>query len=385
MNHKPRLLLFNLKTDEADPVLGFASGWVRALAARCEVIDVLTMYRGAYQLPANVRVYSAGRERGLSKPARLLTFYGQLSRLLLRRRYDACFAHMMPLFAGLAGPLLAARGIPTTLWYTHRQRSMQLRLGLAMSRRVVSADASSFPYKTDKLRVIGHGIDTDFYAPPLPESQNAGQGIQAPSSGGIIQTSLPPGVGRAGDGGDLLVVQVARLAAIKHQATTIEAVARTKARLALIGGAQPGTPAGYESRLQGLARRLALEDRCELAGDLPPSDVRAWYGRATVAVNMSPPGLFDKAALESMACAVPTVVCNPAFAPLLDDYADLLLTAGPNDVSGLSERLDRLFTLSAAERARIGSRLRANVVREHSLPQLIERLLTVLRTGELPR
>ena len=107
-----RLLLFNLMTDEADPVLGFALGWIRELAARCEYVDVITMYRGAYQLPENVRVYSAGRERGWSKPLRLAHFYRHLLRLLRARRYDACFAHMMPLFAGLAGPLLSARGIP---------------------------------------------------------------------------------------------------------------------------------------------------------------------------------------------------------------------------------------------------------------------------------
>ena len=81
------------------------------------------MYQGAFSPPDNVRVFSAGRERGLSKAARLTRFYRQLARLLSTRRYDACFAHMMPLFAGLAGPLLSARGIPTTLWYTHRQRS----------------------------------------------------------------------------------------------------------------------------------------------------------------------------------------------------------------------------------------------------------------------
>ena len=163
-----RLLLFNLMTDERDPVLGFASNWVRRLAAQCEAVDVLTMYRGEYDLPANVRVFSAGRERGLSKAARVAGFYRHLARHLAEERYDACFAHMMPLFAGLAGPLLRARGIQTVLWYTHRQRSMQVRLGLAMSWRVVSADASSFPYRTDKLRVIGHGIDTEFYAPSTP-------------------------------------------------------------------------------------------------------------------------------------------------------------------------------------------------------------------------
>ena len=47
-----RLLLFNLMTDETDPVLGFACGWIRELAARCEFVDVITMYRGTHQLPA---------------------------------------------------------------------------------------------------------------------------------------------------------------------------------------------------------------------------------------------------------------------------------------------------------------------------------------------
>ena len=217
-----RLLLFNLATDETDPLLGFACGWIARLAQHCDSIDVLTMKRGTNTLPGNVRVFSAGRERGLSKPVRLAIFYRHLLRLLATRRYDACFAHMMPLFAGLGGPLLRARGIPMTLWYTHRQRSRQLRLGQAMSWRVVSAHASSYPYETDKLRALGHGIETGFYSPAAATAAHE-----------------PP-----------LVVQVARLAAIKHQATVIEAIAGTKATLALVGGLQPGAPDAYEAELR---------------------------------------------------------------------------------------------------------------------------------------
>ena len=356
---RPRLLLFNLMTDSADPVLGFASGWIRALARRCESIDVITMYQGALDLPDNVRVFSAGRERGLNRAARLANFYRHLLRLLAAEHYDACFAHMMPLFAALAGPLLTARGIPTVLWYAHRQQSAQLRLGLAMSRRAVSADATSFPYATDKLRVIGHGIDTDFYAPGDPVG---------PSS-----PRRP------------LVVQVARLAAIKHQKTTIRAVAETETALTLVGGAQAGYPAHYAHELEAMIQRLGLADRIRLTGDLPPAAVRGWYHQAAVAVNMSPPGLFDKAALESMACAAPTVVCNPAFAPLMGDYRHLLLTDGPGDAAGLRGRIEALLSLSAAERADIGQTLRANVIRQHSLTSLMPKLLAVLQTGELPR
>ena len=385
-----RLLLFNLATDPADPVLGFGCVWIRELARHCEAIDVLTMYRGAIDFPANVRVYSAGRERGWSKARRLAQFYRHLTRLLATRRYDACFAHMMPLFAALGGPLLRARAVPIVLWYAHRQPTIQLRLGLAMSRRAVTSVRTSFPLETDKLRVIGQGIDTDFYAPfPHPKSLPQSEGGTSPLT--LEQQSpFPPGgtppVSRggfsggpgAGDGGNPLVLQVARLAAVKHQATTIKAVALTDARLTLVGGVQAGYPIAYQRELQDLSAALGIEDRCAFTGDLPADEVREWNRRATIAVNTSPVGLFDKSALESMACGLPTVVCNPAFAPLLGDYRDLLLIGGPDDVDGLRDRLERLLALPAAERARIGQTLREGVQREHSLARLIERLLAVL-------
>lgn len=352
-----RLLLFNLATDETDPVLAFACDWIRRLAHQCDSIDVLTMQRGDYQLPDNVRVFSAGRERGWSKPRRAVNFYVQLLRLLSGRRYDACFAHMIPLFAGLGGPVLKARGIPITLWYTHRQRSWQLWLGQAWAQRIVSADESSYPYVSERLRVLGHGIDTDYHSPRLPSA---------------IDEAEP------------LVVQVARLSAIKNQATTIQAVSELPVRLALIGGVQPGFPDSYRTELQSLIDDLGLSARCQLVGDQSRGEVLAWYRRAWIAVNMSPPGLFDKAVLESMACGVPTIVANPAFAPLLGEYSNLLLTDSPEDVVGLRERIARISRLSSGERAAIGAALRENVLRQHSLPRLVDRLMSVLQTGELP-
>ena len=352
-----RLLLFNLAVDEDDPVLAFACGWIRQLASHCERIDVLTMRRGRHDLPDNVRVFSAGLERGWSKPRRVAEFYRQLTRLLATQRYDACFAHMIPLFAGLGGPLLMARGIPITLWYTHRQRSWQLSLGQAFAWRIVSADESSYPYRSNRLRALGHGIETDFYTPQAGDSAEA---------------DMP------------LVAQVARLARIKHQTTTIQAVADLPMRLALIGGVQPGFPYDYEATLRGQIDELDLAERAQLVGDQSREQTLGWYRRATVAVNMSPPGLFDKAALESMACGVPTIVANPAFAPLLGEYADLLLTQSSEDVAGLRQRLAAISQLSPAERAAIGARLRENVVQRHSLPRLVERLMSVIETGELP-
>lgn len=356
--HPPlRLLMFNLMTDVNDPVLGFTTAWIRELATHCEYIDLITMYQGTVDVSDNVRVYSAGREKGLSKPVRVLNFYRHLLRLITSRQYDVCFAHMMPLFAGLGGPLLRLRGIKTVLWYTHRQKSSQLKLGLDMSWRVVSAVKTSFPYETDKLRVIGHGIDTDFYAPDPTQSN---------------PTNSPP-----------IVIQVARLAAIKHQETTIKAIAETDAHLTLVGDVQQGYPDSYKHELKAMTEALKLSHRVKFTGDLLAPDVRDWYRKATVAVNMSPVGLFDKAALESMACGIPTIVCNPEFSHLMGDYADLLMVDSPHDVAGLHDRINHLLTLSVEDRHAIGQTLRAHVTERYSLSRLVMRLVEVLRTGEL--
>ena len=345
-----RLLLFNLKTDADAPILGFTTRWVNRLAPYCAFIDVITMQAGRLDVAENVRVYSVGREKGYSEPRRVLEFYRLLLPLLLSRRYDACFAHMMPLFAGMAGPLLTLWGIPTTLWYTHRQVSNQLRLGLWMSHRVVSAVPDSFPIETDKLRAIGHGIDTAFYAPGGESS------------------------------GSPVIVQVARLMPIKHQMTLFRAAQGFDVEVVLVGGVPDAQSTAYRDELVRLADELAI--RVTFAGDQPPEGVRDWYRRATVAVNLSPVGLFDKAALEAMACGVPTIVSNSAFDPVLGEHVEALRIARPDDVDGLAARLRALLALPESDRGHMGTALRARTIEAHSLDRMMGRLLQVLQTGE---
>ena len=82
------LLMFNLATDADDPILGFASGWIAALAKRVEVVHVITMRAGRVDVPGNVRVYSVGKEKGYSEPRRAAEFYRHLIRVLRRDHID---------------------------------------------------------------------------------------------------------------------------------------------------------------------------------------------------------------------------------------------------------------------------------------------------------
>lgn len=348
-----RLLVFNLRTDADDHILGFTSNWLNELALYYEHIDVLTTHKGRLAVADNVTVYSTGRERGLGRIQQIINFYGILGRLLTQHHYDACFAHMQPLFAAMAGLFLTLRGIKLTTWYTHRQLTRQLQLATRFSYRVVTAVPSSFPIHTPKLRAIGHGVTSDFFTPDDSPKHN------------------PP-----------RIVYVARLTEIKQQHILIEAAKDLNCEIVLIGDIPDGYKDSYKQRLLGLVDELGIKEKVIFAGAQTAEQVRDWYRSATIAINLSPVGLFDKAALEAMACTIPIIVSNPAFLPLTSDFQNILYISAPDDVLALKAQLQTILGLSFEERQRIGKQLRERVLEEHSLKALVPKLISVMHTGE---
>lgn len=344
-----RVAMLVQKVDERDWLISFALEWIRALAARVDRVDVIALEQRQADLPANVFVQSMGKERGYSRVRELVTFYRALGGVI--RDVDVIFSHMTPRYVLTSAPYAASFRKPQVLWFTHRQASLELRLATALSRYVVSAVPDSFPLPTPKLRVLGHGIDTDFYAPdPLYMPDN------------------PP-----------LIVYVARLMPIKRQDALLKAIGTgIEARVALVGDVPAGHDASYLDTLKALARELGIEDRVTFTGGLLSEDVRDIVRRATLAVNLSPPGLFDKAALESMLVGVPTLVSNPAFNGLLGEYVPHLSIADPDDTQRLADRLRALLALPAAERQHIAADIRERVKAAHSLDGLMDKLVALL-------
>lgn len=348
------LLVFNLATDADDPLLSFSSQWINRLAARYDRIDVITMRAGRLITASNVYVHSVGKEKGYGEARRALEFYRLLSSLRRQRPYAACFAHMMPLFALMGAPLL--QGVPITLWYAHRQAHLILRLATAVSTRAVTSVAPSFPIQTNKLRVVGQGIDTEFFAPSTDAQPD-------------ISSSVP------------YIVHVARLMPIKHQATLIRALVDvSNAQAVFVGDVPPGADPNYRRDLETLARDLGVAERVTFAGNQPPEGVRDWNRKAALAVNLSPIGLFDKAALEGMAVGVPTLVGSTAFDDVVRD--DRLKIIDLDDHVVLAQRLNDLLALPASERHMLGMALRERVIEAHSLNHLIGQLVSVFNTGE---
>lgn len=341
------LLLFNLVTDADDPILGFTTVWINALARHCKQIDVLTMQAGRLALAPNVRVYSVGKERGYGEARRAFEFYRILGDLLRKNRYDACFAHMQPLFAVMAAPLLKLRRVPITLWYAHKSVTLKLKLAEKLVNHVVTSSVEGFRLTSDKTLVVGQGIDTLQFVPRS------------------TPTNQP-----------FTIVSVSRIAPVKRLETLIETLRVLVAQgysfqLRIVGSAESQHLA-YQQALQNLADTYHLA--VEFAGSIPYHQIAQVYQEADVMVNLSNTGSLDKAVLEAMSCGLPVITANEAFVPVLQEWSDDLLVA-PDAPEMLAEKLAKLAARS--DREALGRELRDLVVRDHSLEKLARQLVTV--------
>ena len=339
------LLLFNLRVDRDHTALGFTTDWINELAKHFDAITVITMVRGRVELADNVTMMSAGLERGWSKPRRVVEFYRCLFAALRMQRYDVCFSHMMPLFTLLAGPVLKARGVPVALWYAHNHRSAILPAALAFADRALASTRTAFPIETDKLRVIGQGIDTERFCPQ--ESSRSDPTVRMITIGRFSKVKNI----------DLMIRALARLR---------NALAGVPITLSIIGEPLSDQDEAYVDSCRELAASLGVHDIVEWQGPVSFAEVHTAYHRGDIFLSANDNGL-DKAILEAMASGLAVVAMHPALkAPLGPYYAD--------DENGFGKSLIGLASLDSVERRAVGSRLRSYVESEHSLSQLGRRV-----------
>lgn len=348
-----RILLFNLMTDADDPVLGFTTRWIQGLARQVDFIHVITMRAGRIDVPQNVRVYSVGKERGYSEPRRQFEFYRYLLRILCADRIDVCFSHMIPIFTVLAAPVLRLRGVPIVTWYAHPSLTWKVKVAHYVSDCMVASLETAYPYKRDKLSVIGQGIDTDLFGPDGTPPND------------------PP-----------IILSVGRLSPVKDHPTLLKAAARLREqwgkpfRVVIIGRSLSPGDRRYEQSLHELVGRLRLQEVVHFQDAVPMLELPDWYRRCTVHVNLTPIGSGDKVALEAMSCGKPCLVANEGFTETLGAHAQTLLFRY-GDSDDLEMKLAALLDIPPAERDRVGCYLRARVIQMHGLTQLTNNLLSV--------
>lgn len=347
------ILWFNLATDRDDPVLGFASAWLEAVARRVGRVQVITMRAGRTDLPGNVTVSSVGAERGLSEPRRVARFYRLLAKAVRRERPDACLSHMIPEFTVLAAPILRPLHVPILTWYAHPSVTVRLRLAHHLSSGMLASAPQSYRYRHDKLRALGQGIDTGLFQP-----------------GDDARPASPR------------LLSVGRLSPVKATHVLVEATARLRAggldaSLTLVGDS-PDRDRAYDRRLRARVRELDVVGHVDFVGGQPNPATADWHRRSWAHVNGSPAEhSLDKAVLEAMACARPSFTSIASYRDVMGPWAEDLVYE-PGDAAGLADRIARLWAAPSERVEAMGADLRRRVLAGHCLDRLADRLVAEL-------
>jgi glycosyltransferase involved in cell wall biosynthesis len=330
--------------DEDDPVLGFTPGWVNALAEHLGRLSVLCLRAGRHTRQENVTL----RVLGEGKLRRLCRLRRGLKDELKGMERGVVFAHMCPRYA-VAARRIVGKHVPILLWYAHSARSFWLRRAYRVSRVVLTPTAESCPIESEKVRVVGHGIDTRKFSP----------------------------ASRTEDGRTVLL-SAGRITRVKRYEFLIEAVAqaaksfdRGELHLRILGSTCLAEDERYFSELKALARAKGFDQMIEFRAAVPYSRIEEEYADCDLFLNTAIRHSIDKAPLEAMACGRVLLTANRNFRQVLGEHARILV-ANDENPDDLARKIVQVARMTASEREKLGLALREIVVRDHGLDRLMK-------------
>ncbi|MBI2055042.1 MAG: glycosyltransferase family 4 protein [Candidatus Sungbacteria bacterium] len=303
-----RLLIVTHALDARDTNLGFFHEWVRRFSETFEEVFVIAQRIGSVDLPSNVFVESSGKERGAGRFMRFSRFWAAERRFISRT--DAVFVHMSPLYAILAWPMARFYGRPLYFWYVHGSVTFLLRAAERLVKRVFTASPESFRIPSKKTIVVGHGVDTDVYAPGTRENR----GILTIRTLGRISRSK-------------------NLHILVKSAVLLKKTKPSGWGLSIIGDPPDEEGKVYLKELLSLSEKEGVTGEVIFHRGVPHSETPKLYRDTDIFVNLSETGSIDKAVLEAMSSGCSIVSSNEAFFSVLPE-SSLVRELTPENVAG---------------------------------------------------
>jgi len=341
MHKEMKILIITQVVDIQHPILGFFHRWIEEFAQHCEHVHVVALEVGEHTLPHNVTVHSLGKEVGEGRLNYLQHFYSYVWQL--RHEYDVVFVHMNQLYVLLGGVLWRLMNKKVGLWYMHGSTPLSLRVAEMLVHRVLTGSPESFRLKSKKVKVTGHGIDTEHFK-PLDNVEK-----------------------------DIDLITVGRLTKSKNLIQMVDVLSEVRQNhsvsLTIVGAAVTPSEQAYEARLREYVTTNNLAGCVHFEGRVSQAELPALLNRAKVFITTAQNGSLDKAVLEAMACGVPVVSIAPGTMSLglrnqVKDSAAMITT-----INSILEG-QNIFDEDAV----------AQVQNEHSLNRLIVLLTQQLNT-----
>lgn len=347
---KNNILITTQVLDVQDPLLGFFTEWVREFAKQYDHVTVICLKKGTYALPDNVKVLSLGKEQGVGRWGYVQRFFTYIWRE--RKNYDTVFVHMNQIYVILGGLLWRMMGKKISLWYAHGHVPFSLRIATLLTHMCFASTPSGFKLKTHKLKIVGQGIDVNFFTP-----------IDA------VRNKTPHEI-------DFRLLTVGRISDVKRIKESIEIVERLIAETAtkniqynIIGIPGLGIQREYYKECVDMVKEKGLGKHIHFLGGMNQIGILPELQQTDVFLNISLTGSLDKAILEAMSVGVIVVSSNESFVKLLPPHLEWLGVR--SDLSNVKETVQKIENMSNEERGIIGQDLRGIVVRDHQLAGLV--------------
>ncbi len=232
---------------------------------------------------------------------------------------------------------------------------------IAISRYVANLLVARHGTDPDRVRIIPRGVDPAVFDPARVPPDRMARLIRA--------WRLPDGAP--------VVMLPARLTRWKGQGVLIAAMAQlrdTDAVCVLLGEGRPG----YLRELTRLAHEAGIADRLRLVGHC--DDMPAALSLATVAVSASTdPEGFGRAVIEAQAMGRPVIATDHGGAAETVDHLVTGWRVPPGDPAALAAALDHALAMGAEDRAALGERARASVLRDFTVARMQAATLDVYR------
>ena len=338
-----KLLVLTQKIDINDDILGFMHRWVAEFARRCEKITVIALGTGRYDLPANVKVLSLGKEAGASKLKYLARFYSYVWRE--RKNYDAVFVHMNQEYVVLGGWFWQLLGKKVTLWRNHQAGGFWVRIAVFFSDTVFCTSKFAFIARYKKNKIMPVGIDTEFFR----------------SEAAVKKTPRS-------------ILFFGRVSPIKHPEILVDALNILQKEgidftAGIVGGA-PERDKTFAADLKDRIIKYGLSGKITMAKAAPYVQAPQIFNQYEIFVNLTPAGSLDKTILEALACGLPVLMSNNSLSAELP--AELFFDGTAEDLAAkLKLRLERSVPPP--------TQFREYVVSRHSLAVLADKLFAILK------
>ncbi len=359
------------KVDADDALAGFTYNWVKKFGENVGELKVICLEKGNVEgLPANVEVFSLGKESGAGKLKKLWNFHKLAKQIV--PQVDGVFCHMNPIYTIVVAPYSKYYHKKIVSWYTHKAVTWELRLVNLLADKIVTASEKSFRLKSKKVEAIGHGIDTDVFRPHEEINKIP---LNPPFPKGEKEESSP--FGKGGQGGfyndKFRIISVGRISPVKDYDTLIEAInilvnekGIKDIEVEIAGDAPLESQKNYFQALKDRVRDYNLQGVVKFVGWISNKLIPDFYRSGDLFINLSGTGSVDKAVLEAMSCGLLVLTSNEAYGTILE--AKYLVSAA--EPLQLAEKILTLKNSGGDRKL-----LRQIVVENHNLNNLIGKVL----------